>query len=83
MTPINACIRAAKRVIAALNLPEGGGVAFDGEWAWFVSEPIKEYGAWIPDSGKEWGELPSTAIPPWPGDFRTSWITALTEEVME
>jgi hypothetical protein len=48
VSPTNACIRAAKAVIRALNLPEGAGVAMDGgndpeawfQWRAFRTKPM-------------------------------------------
>lgn len=89
VSPTNACIRAAKRVIAALNLPEGAGVAFDDvAETWEVYDqkphpfegPVPNWRGWR--NGSKF-RLPDTAIPQWPGDFRESWITASTEEVTE
>lgn len=82
-SPTNACIRAAKKVIAALNLPDGAGVAFDYlGWRCFVSKPeLGEATSWSSNACS--GILPHTAIPPWPGDFRESFITLNTQEVSE
>jgi hypothetical protein len=88
-SPTNDCIRAAKKVIAALNLPDGAGVAWDmsGPWCVFISRPELVNSTWFPSEGGTEGHfffyLPPTAIPPWPGDCRESWITALSEEVTE
>src|SRR6185436_9095866 len=41
-SPINACIRAAKRVIAALNLPEGAGVAMESDGSWWAFQNTAE-----------------------------------------
>ena len=79
-------ILAAKRLIVALNLPVGGGVAWDGEggddagaWFWFGDQP-----SWFPEN-RAWvnygwcAQLPGTALPPWPEAPETSWITLDTE----
>ena len=83
-SPTNACIRAAKRVIAALNLPEGGGVAWTPTIGWvaFLRKSLPGKIAWAYETGFDTPFLlPATAIPPWPGDWRESWITKDTEEV--
>jgi hypothetical protein len=75
-------IRDAKRIIEALNLPEGGGVAMDdnGEWlcATGPGEPLDE-GIWSVNGDP----LPECALPPFPGDWRDSWITRQTPETEE
>src|SRR6478609_5828952 len=87
-SPINACIRAAKRVITALNLPEGAGVAWDEDGTWFVylEKPVvtlTTYGGIWDCKAIAVSALPKTAIPPWPGDWRKSWITATTPEITD
>ena len=84
-SPINACIRAAKRVIAALNLPDGGGVAFAFD-RWYATDG-KPSNRKLGDGHDAWWfeytsySLPVAAIPTWPGDQMDSWITATTPEI--
>jgi len=82
-SPINACIRAAKRVIAALNLPEGAGVAMESDGSWWAFQNTAELR--LIDDNEWWDgngdELPETAIPQWPSDWRESWITLNTPEI--
>jgi len=82
--PRAACIRAAKRVIAALNLPEGAGIYWTSR-CWYVSseEPNLENPRRLFKSRRPefYFPLPPTAIAEWPGDFRESWITATTPEI--
>lgn len=74
-------IRAAKRLIEALNLPEGGGVAWDDvtRWWWTVAKPTFSHNEWMFNG--DFDTLPDTALPPWPGDRKNSWITRDTPEV--
>lgn len=86
-SPANACIRAGKAVLRVLNMPEGAGVAFAFD-RWYATDGKPSLRKTMQGADAWWFEyttypLPLTAIPPWPGDFRTSWITALTEEVRE
>lgn len=84
-SPTNACIRAAKRVIAALNLP-GSVIYWHPEhehWCFSSAKPeAHEYG-WVFCDGVPvlLFIIPTTAIPPWPGDWRESWITLDTKEI--
>lgn len=80
-SPTNVIIRAAKRLIAALNLPEGGGVAFDrGRWRIFMQTAYSYENAQCWFAGLNDGVLPDGCLAPWPGDWRESWITRETPE---
>lgn len=70
-------IRQAKRLIDALNLPEGGGLSFyRGRWSWYEDE----------DGYGQWSALPDNVLPPWPKSeqsFVSHWITRQTSETEE
>jgi hypothetical protein len=84
-------IRRAKIIIEALGLPEEYGVIWTapdklgwskGGWSWHSKKPKPfHHGGWTDIKGGDSGPLPSTALPPWPDDPKTSWITRRTEEV--
>jgi hypothetical protein len=77
-------VRRAKAIIEALNLPEGGGVYWNGRtWKWGYGKPAitgplgyETWSIWAAD-----GFLPQVCLDTWPSDWRESWITRTTEEV--
>lgn len=83
LSPKAQLIRAAKRLITALNLPKGGGVAMDecGEWSSHDVKPRTGIDSWIDEGGLYCCVLHATALSDWPDDWKTSWIDLDTPEV--
>lgn len=75
-------LRSAKRLIEALNLPEGGGIYFDGFWHWTVSRPVfsDKLGIWQHMAPTSSGNLPWGVLTIWVGNRGDSWITRDTPE---